>query len=68
VGRVHYAWVVAAVGFVTLITAAGFRSSTGVLIRRARRTVRRATDRDRGFASGLVMQIQREPHLEPAFA
>jgi len=53
---------------VTLITAAGFRSSTGVLIRRARRTVRRATDRDRGFASGLVMQIQREPHLEPAFA
>jgi MFS family permease len=30
--RVHYAWVVAAVGFVTLITAAGFRSTTGVLI------------------------------------
>jgi sugar phosphate permease len=32
VRRVHYAWVVAAVGFVTLITAAGFRSSTSVLI------------------------------------
>ncbi len=30
--RVHYAWVVAAVGFVTLITASGFRSTTGVLI------------------------------------
>jgi MFS family permease len=30
--RVHYAWVVAAVGFVTLITAAGFRSATGALI------------------------------------
>jgi MFS family permease len=30
--RVHYAWVVAAVGFVTLITAAGFRSTPGVLI------------------------------------
>src|SRR5436305_786569 len=30
--RVHYAWVVATVGFVTLITAAGFRSSSGVLI------------------------------------
>jgi MFS family permease len=30
--RVHYAWVVAAVGFVALITAAGFRSTTGVLI------------------------------------
>ena len=30
--RVHYAWVVAAVGFVTLITAAGFRSTTGILI------------------------------------
>jgi MFS family permease len=30
--RLHYAWVVAAVGFVTLITAAGFRSTTGVLI------------------------------------
>ena len=30
--RVHYAWVVAAVGFVTLITAAGFRSTSGVLI------------------------------------
>ena len=26
--RVHYAWIVAAVGFVTLITAAGFRSTT----------------------------------------
>ena len=32
VRRVHYAWVVAAVGFVTLITAAGFRSTQGVLI------------------------------------
>ncbi|MGN6797774.1 MAG: MFS transporter, partial [Gaiellaceae bacterium] len=30
--RVHYAWVVAGVGFVTLITAAGFRSTPGVLI------------------------------------
>lgn len=30
--RVHYAWVVAAVGFVTLITSAGFRSTPGVLI------------------------------------
>ena len=30
--RVHYAWIVAAVGFVALITAAGFRSTTGVLI------------------------------------
>jgi MFS family permease len=30
--RFHYAWVVAGVGFVTLIMAAGFRSTTGVLI------------------------------------
>ena len=30
--RLHYAWIVAAVGLVTLITAAGFRSTTGVLI------------------------------------
>src|SRR3954454_3716178 len=30
--RVHYAWVVAAVGFVALITSAGFRSTTGILI------------------------------------
>jgi MFS family permease len=30
--RVHYAWVIAAVGLVTLITAAGFRSTTGILI------------------------------------
>ena len=30
--RVHYAWIVAAVGFVTLITASGFRSTPGVLI------------------------------------
>jgi MFS family permease len=30
--RPHYAWLVAAVGFVTLITAAGFRSTTGILI------------------------------------
>jgi MFS family permease len=32
VRRVHYGFVVAAVGFVTLITAAGFRSTSGVLI------------------------------------
>jgi len=32
VRRIHYAWVVAAVGLVTLITAAGFRSTTGILI------------------------------------
>jgi MFS family permease len=32
VRRVHYAWIVAGVGFVTLITAAGFRSTSGVLI------------------------------------
>jgi MFS family permease len=30
--RVHYAWVVAAAGFATLITASGFRSTTSVLI------------------------------------
>jgi MFS family permease len=30
--RVHYSWVVAAVGLVTLITSAGFRSTTGILI------------------------------------
>lgn len=30
--RLHYAWVVAAVGFATLITASGFRSTTSVLI------------------------------------
>jgi MFS family permease len=30
--RLHYAWIVAAVGLVTLITAAGFRSTTGILI------------------------------------
>lgn len=30
--RVHYAWIVAAVGFATLITTAGFRSTSGVLI------------------------------------
>jgi MFS family permease len=30
--RLHYAWIVAAVGFVTLITASGFRSTPGVLI------------------------------------
>jgi len=29
---IHYAWVVAGVSFLTLITAAGFRSTTGVLI------------------------------------
>jgi sugar phosphate permease len=31
-GRVHYAWVVAGVAFVTLVMAAGFRSVTGVLL------------------------------------
>jgi len=31
-GRVHYAWVVAAVTFVTLLAAAGVRSAPGVLI------------------------------------
>jgi MFS family permease len=30
--RPHYAWIVAAVAFVTLITTAGFRSTSGVLI------------------------------------
>jgi MFS family permease len=30
--RPHYAWYVAAVGLVTLVTAAGFRATTGVLI------------------------------------
>jgi MFS family permease len=30
--RIHYAWIVAAVGLLTLITSAGFRSTTGVLI------------------------------------
>jgi MFS family permease len=30
--RPHYAWIIAAVGLVTLITAAGFRSTTGILI------------------------------------
>src|SRR3954454_16607304 len=29
---VHYAWVIAAVSFLTLITAAGFRATVGVLI------------------------------------
>ena len=29
---IHYGWVVAAVSFLTLITAAGFRSTVGVLI------------------------------------
>jgi sugar phosphate permease len=32
VRRIHYAWLVAAVGLVTLVTAAGFRATTGVLI------------------------------------
>lgn len=31
-GRPHYAWVVAAVAFVTLLLASGFRSTPGVLI------------------------------------
>jgi MFS family permease len=30
--RVHYSWIIAAVGLVTLITSAGFRSTTGILI------------------------------------
>jgi MFS family permease len=30
--RMHYAWIVAAVGLVTLITSSGFRSTTGILI------------------------------------
>ena len=30
--RPHYAWIIAAVGLVTLITSAGFRSTTGILI------------------------------------
>jgi MFS family permease len=30
--RIHYSWIVAAVGLVTLITSAGFRSTTGILI------------------------------------
>jgi MFS family permease len=32
VRRIHYAWFVAAVGLITLVTAAGFRATTGVLI------------------------------------
>jgi MFS family permease len=32
VRRIHYAWFVAAAGLVTLVTAAGFRATTGVLI------------------------------------
>jgi MFS family permease len=30
--RPHYAWIIAAVGLVTLITSSGFRSTTGILI------------------------------------
>ena len=30
--RIHYGWVMVAVGLVTLVTAAGFRSTTGILI------------------------------------
>ncbi|HZQ82688.1 MAG TPA: MFS transporter [Gaiellaceae bacterium] len=30
--RVHYAWIVALIGFVALITSAGFRSTSGALI------------------------------------
>src|SRR3954470_20504106 len=30
--RIHYAWLVAAVGLFTLVTSAGFRSTSGVLI------------------------------------
>jgi hypothetical protein len=31
-GRIHYGWVVAAVTFVVLLSAAGFRSTPGVLM------------------------------------
>jgi len=31
-GRVHYAWVVVAVGFLALVMAAGFRSVAGILL------------------------------------
>lgn len=31
-GHVHYAWIVAGAGFIALVMAAGFRSTTGVLI------------------------------------
>jgi sugar phosphate permease len=31
-GRIHYAWVVVAVGFLTLVMAAGFRATAGVLL------------------------------------
>jgi MFS family permease len=31
-GRIHYAWIVAAVTFITLLGASGFRSTPGVLI------------------------------------
>lgn len=31
-GRVHYAWKVAAVAFLALVMASGFRSVTGVLL------------------------------------
>src|SRR3954470_18726268 len=31
-GRVHYAWLIVLVTFVTLITTAGFRATPGVLI------------------------------------
>jgi cyanate permease len=30
--RIHYAWLVAGVGLITLVTAAGFRATVGVLI------------------------------------
>jgi MFS family permease len=30
--RIHYGWVMVAVGLITLVTAAGFRSTTGILI------------------------------------
>ena len=30
--RIHYSWIIAAVGFITPITSAGFRSTSGVLI------------------------------------
>lgn len=31
-GRVHYAWIIVAVTFLTLLTAAGIRATPGVLI------------------------------------
>ena len=30
--RIHYDWIVAATGFLALVMASGFRSTTGVLL------------------------------------